>query len=150
MISEGFKMQYDPASDSEHREASVRNEIARLYFYRGLLFALRASGVCDFPAQGIRLHRAFNSTIDLAQRMTGEGADAQMIAGYLRHFVVSPQPRDMVLEGEEDLLLSLDEPSMHRASFVIDESAAAKGLAGIEAGALFMRLGRHFAAQLGD
>lgn len=140
-------MQYDAVSNLEQQERPVKHEVARLYFYRGLLFALRASGVCDFPAQGVRLHRAFNSTIELAQRMTGEH-EAQSIADYLRHFVIAPQPREMVLEGEEDHLLSLDEPSMHRASFRIDESTAANGLKETGCGSVFLELGRHFAAQL--
>jgi len=118
-------------------------------FYRGLLFGLRMHKE-QFTAEGEKFQRAFVSTVELAKR-------TQPRPGMLRKltlrvdpiFGVCPQASEMLLEGEQDRLLSLMNPDLEKARFKIQPADAKLQLKRLPESRWFEKLGKHFAKELG-
>lgn len=99
--------------------------VDRFTFYRGLLFALRAIGTPDFPAAGSRFHEAFGKTIEYAFRISASKDLPQPMAVNADPiYGVYPEANEMLLEGEQDLVLSLMNPRLKFAQFKIDPAEA--------------------------
>jgi hypothetical protein len=117
----------------------------KLLFYRGLLFGLRVAGEDEFLAEGAAFHRAFGETMEFASRLF-EGIDDIRPIEYEVDpiFGVYPQANEMLLEGEQDTVLSLANPDLRRAKFEVDEDEARAELQRLPRPDLFEELGRHF------
>ena len=121
----------------------------KLLFFRGILFGLRASGMPEFLAEGAKFHRAFGSTMELAQRLLSDADEIHPIAVHLDPiFGVYPEANEMLLEGEQDTVLSLANPHLRRAKFEMDDVEAAEELNRLPRADVFLELGKHFASQL--
>jgi hypothetical protein len=116
-----------------------------LTFYRGLLCALRTKRE-EFVAQGELFHHAFASTVEYARRLAG-GAEAVPL-----HmdpvFGIYHEANEMLLEGEQDLLLSLMNPRLQKARFKIDMDEAEQELNELPDPSFFKKLGEYLDAQL--
>jgi len=118
----------------------------KLTFYRGLLYALRQQRG-SFVAEGERFHRAFASTVECAQR--SHPPDAIPPAIHLDPlFGMYREANEMLLEGEQDLLLSLLNPRHRQAQFRIDTDDAKRELEELPHPDWFLSLGKHFDAML--
>lgn len=122
----------------------------KLTFYRGLLCALRTQRK-DFVAEGDRFHRAFAATIRHAQKKAE--SEPSLVPPQIHldpMFGVYQEANEMLLEGEQDLLISLLNPRHRKASFRITESEAEEELRELSvADEWFRDLGRVFHEQLG-
>lgn len=99
--------------------------VDRFTFYRGLLFALRANGVNEFPAAGPVFHQAFGKTIEYAfQISANQDLPQPMAVNVDPIYGVYPEANEMLLEGEQDLVLSLMNPRLKYAQFKIGEAEA--------------------------
>lgn len=110
----------------------------KLTVYRGILFGLRQLRG-DFPAHGSDFHRAFGLTMKKAEQMG--------ISIPLNHdpvFDVYDEATEMLMEGEQDLLLSLMNPTFHRATFKISQQEAEEQLRLLPDAEKFRELGKHF------
>jgi hypothetical protein len=118
-------------------------------FYRGLLFGLRKHRT-QFTAEGQAFHRAFVSTIELARRTAPRPGLLRDLALRVDPiFGVSPQASEMLLEGEQDRVLSLMNPDLEKARFKISPSDAELQLRRLPERRWFEKLGQHFDQQLG-
>ena len=122
----------------------------KLTFYRGLLCALRTQRE-DFVAEGDRFHRAFAATVEHAQEKADPGTLLMPPEIHLDPmFGVYHEANEMLLEGEQDLLISLLNPRHRKASFRITKIEAEEELREISYAAdWFKDLGRIFHEQLG-
>jgi len=121
----------------------------RVTFYRGLLFGLRMHRA-QFTAEGQTFHRAFVSTVELAKRTAPRRnllRDLTLRVDPI--FGVCPQASEMLLEGEQDRVLSLMNPDLEKARFKIAPSDAKLQLQRLPERKWFEELGKHFAQQLG-
>ena len=122
------------------------NAMNKLTFYRGLLYALRQRRD-SFVAEGERFHDAFASTVELAGKE--HPPDASPPAIHLDPlFGAYREANEMLIEGEQDLLLSLLNPRHRQARFRIDANDALNELQGLPNPAWFLRLGQHFHERL--
>jgi hypothetical protein len=121
----------------------------KLIFYRGLLFGLRLAGRDEFLAEGVAFHRAFGSTMELAEKLF-DGVDEIGVIEYDIDpiFGVYTAANEMLLEGEQDTVLSLANPDLRRAKFEIDSDEADEELRRLPQAELFKKLGQHFKAAL--
>jgi hypothetical protein len=119
----------------------------KLTFYRGLLCALRVKRE-EFTAQGPEFHRAFASTIEYARQLAGERSPLSVKLDLDPVFGIYHEANEMLLEGEQDLILSLMNPRLERARFKIDDTEAEEELRTLPDAAFFRKLGEHLAAQL--
>ncbi|MBX3214344.1 MAG: hypothetical protein KF850_20080 [Labilithrix sp.] len=93
-------------------------------FFRGLLFALRAERG-RFLAEGQRFHAAFRSMLELARTEPSMALTAaRMLENFDPVFGVCPEATEMLLEGERDLIVSLENPSLRYATFKLSEDDA--------------------------
>jgi hypothetical protein len=115
----------------------------KLTFFRGLLFALRQHRK-QFEAEGDRFHRAFASTIELAKSEHPELVANIISLEFDPIFGVYTEASEMLLEGEQDLVLSLMNPRLGDAVFKIDPIEAAEELSTIPNAEWFKELGTHF------
>jgi len=122
----------------------------KLTFYRGLLCALRTQRE-DFVAEGDCFHRAFAAAVEHAQEKADPASFLMPPQIHLDPmFGVYHEADEMLLEGEQDLLISLLNPRHRRASFRITKSEAEAELREISGAAeWFKDLGRIFHEQLG-
>lgn len=124
-------------------------ETEKLLFYRGLLFGLRAAGETEFLAEGDAFHRAFGATMEFAARLF-EGVEAihAITCEIDPIFGVYSEANEMLLEGEQDTVLSLANPDLRRAKFEVNEEEAREELRRLPRPDLFEQLGRHFQTAL--
>lgn len=129
----------------------MNRETEKLLFYRGLLFGLRLAGEEEFLAEGAAFHRAFGETMELALRLF-EGVDAirPVECEVDPIFGVYPEANEMLLEGEQDTVLSLANPDLRRAKFEVDEAEARAELQRLPRPDLFEELGRRFRTALAE
>lgn len=121
----------------------------RVTFYRGLLFGLRIHKK-DFPAEGENFHRAFVSTIEKAKKTAPRRGLLRNLTFHVDPiFGVCSEASEMLLEGEQDRVLSLMNPDLEKAQFKIGPSDAKAQLKRLPDGKWFEQLGRYFAEQLG-
>jgi hypothetical protein len=127
----------------------MNRETEKLLFYRGLLFGLRLAGEEEFLAEGSAFHRAFGATMEFASRLF-EGVDAiQPVQCEVDPiFGVYPEANEMLLEGEQDTVLSLANPDLRRAKFEVNVTEARAELQRLPRPDLFEQLGRHFKTAL--
>jgi hypothetical protein len=127
----------------------MNSDIDKLLFYRGLLFGLRVAGEQEFLAEGAAFHRAFGSTIEFAgQLFAGVDAVRPLECEIDPIFGVYSEANEMLLEGEQDTVLSLANPDLRRAKFELDEGEARDELRRLPRPDLFEELGRHFKTAL--
>jgi hypothetical protein len=124
-----------------------RKDLDKLTFYRGLLCALCTQRK-DFVAEGDRFHEAFAATVKHARWKT-----PQNVAPPVIHldpiFGVYHEANEMLLEGEQDLLISLFNPRYRKATFRITSNEAEEELREIPGTEWFRDLGRVFHERLG-
>jgi hypothetical protein len=127
----------------------MNRETEKLLFYRGLLFGLRLAGEEEFLAEGAAFHRAFGATMEFASSLF-EGVDAirPVECEVDPIFGVYPEANEMLLEGEQDTVLSLANPDLRRAKFEVDVAEARAELQRLPRPDLFEQLGRHFKTAL--
>jgi hypothetical protein len=103
----------------------------------------------QFTAEGQAFHRAFISTVELAKRTAPR---RNLLRGLTLRvdpiFGVCPQASEMLLEGEQDRVLSLMNPDLEKARFKIPSSDAKLQLQRLPDSKWFERLGKHFAREL--
>lgn len=129
----------------------MNHETEKLLFYRGLLFGLRAAGETEFLAAGAAFHRAFGSTMEFAaQLFAGVEAIHAIECEIDPIFGVYSEANEMLLEGEQDTVLSLANPDLRRAKFEVDEEEARNELRRLPRPDLFEQLGRHFKTALAE
>lgn len=120
----------------------------KVTFYRGLLFGLRMHRA-QFTAEGEAFHRAFISTVELAKRTAPK---RDLLRGLTLRvdpiFGVCPQASEMLLEGEQDRVLSLMNPDLEKARFKIASTDAKVQLRRLPESKWFEKLGKHFAQEL--
>lgn len=119
----------------------------KLTFYRGLLCALRTRRN-DFVAEGDRFHQAFAATVEHARRETSQ-SEAPPAIHLDPIFGVYHEANEMLLEGEQDLLISLFNPRYRKATFRITSNEAEEELREIPNTEWFRDLGRVFHERLG-
>lgn len=122
----------------------------KLTFYRGLLCALRTQRTDDFVAEGDRFHRAFAATLEYAHQKVD--SNVTLIPPQIHMdpmFGIYHEANEMLLEGEQDLLISLLNPRHRKASFRISPAEAEEELRDIPNPEWFRDLGRVFNEKLG-
>ncbi len=100
-----------------------------LTFYRGLLYAARARGLDTFLASGPRFHAAFGAAVRHAKEnpLPNAGDLDVGLDGDLA-FGTHDDAEALVLEGEEDLILTLMNPPLRRARFKVAQADAEAAL----------------------
>ncbi len=98
-------------------------------FFRGLLFALCEQWPKEttFLAEGPTFHSAFRAMLEEAQHEPSTSATAvRMLENFDPVFGIFPEATEMLLEGERDLIVSLENPSLRYARFkmTMDEARA--------------------------
>jgi catechol 2,3-dioxygenase-like lactoylglutathione lyase family enzyme len=127
----------------------VSSDVEKLLFYRGLLFGLRAAGETSFLAEGTGFHRAFGSTLQRATELFSQVEGYRVIDFAIDPvFGVYPEANEMLLEGEQDTVLSLANPHLRRAKFEVEETEAQEELRRLPHSDIFEELGRFFRAEL--
>lgn len=119
----------------------------KLTFYRGLLFALRQHRA-NFDAEGDRFQRAFAATIERAKAERPDVVSKMITLEFDPMFGVYTEANEMLLEGEQDLVLSLMNPRLGEAHFKIEAADAAEELSSIPDAAWFRELGAYFNQRL--
>ena len=123
--------------------------LRRRAFFRGLLYALCTLVQDEFLAEGPEYHKAFASTLEYARRMASEGKGPTPIDVHVDPlFGVYREANEMLLEGEQDLLLSLINPTLRRATFRIRPTEAERRLNTFPEQAWYRDLASHFYEQL--
>ena len=121
----------------------------KLTFYRGLLCALGTQRR-EFVAEGDHFHQAFGAAVEYARRVSSDDPALAPPPVHLDPiFGVYPEANEMLLEGEQDLLISLLNPRHRKASFRISEDEAQEELQDIPHGEWFLDLGKVFHEALG-
>ena len=129
----------------------MNTESQKLTFYRGLLFGLRAAGLPEFLAEGPRFHRAFGLTLQQAVQLFDDDQFINMVDFNIDPvFGVYSEANEMLLEGEQDTVLSLANPHLRRAKFEVDEEEAREELYRLPQPEVFEKLGEFFKAALAD
>jgi hypothetical protein len=117
-------------------------------FYRGLLFGLRIHRG-HFTAEGADFHRAFVLTVEHAKQTAPRRSLLRDLTIRVDPiFGVCREASEMLLEGEQDRVLSLMNPDLEKAQFKIHVSDAKIQLKRLPEAKWFERLGRFFAQQL--
>lgn len=125
------------------------NLLQRRAFFRGLLYALCTKLQGDFLVEGADYHHAFNSTIEYAERLAKEGKAPHPIPVHVDPlFGVYREANEMILEGQQDLLLSLINPTLRKATFRIKPQEAERRLKNIAERDWYRDLADHFVRQL--
>lgn len=125
-----------------------------LTFCRGLLYAVRAGGTESFLASGAKFHDAFAAAVRVAKDLPlddGKAADIDLNGDLLNGdlaFGTYDGAEALVLEGEEDLILTLMNPPLRRAAFKIDNVDAAAQLKRLGNAAWFARVAEAFRSRL--
>lgn len=123
-----------------------------LKFYRWLLYATRARGVESFLASGPSFHDAFGAAVRHAKEYPPPGGgevevdlDGDLAFGTYR------DAEALVLEGEQDMILTLMNPPLRRARFKVreEDATAALGRLGAAERAWFMDVAEQFQNRLG-
>jgi hypothetical protein len=124
--------------------------LRRRAFFRGLLYALcTIANEEEFIAEGPEYHRAFAETLRYARNIADEGRGPAPIELHVDPlFGVYREANEMLLEGEQDLLLSLINPTLRRATFRIRPGEAERRLSGLPDQAWYRDLASHFYEQL--
>ena len=118
-------------------------------FYRGLLFALRELRG-QFIAEGAQFHTAFRGMLEAASRERPFASAAQrMLENFDPVFGVSPEATEMLLEGERDFIVTLENPRLRIARFKLGEDEAKHELDELPSAELFRKLAGHLHDQLG-
>lgn len=121
----------------------------RVTFFRGLLFGLRMRRT-QFPAEGQEFHRAFVSTLQRALETAPSRTVRRVLTFHVDPiFGVCAEASEMLLEGEQDRVLSLMNPDLEKAQFKINRSDADAFLERLPERSWFEELGEHFHQQLG-
>jgi hypothetical protein len=129
-------------SVTQDRTSARRGDaMDKLTFYRGVLCAL-ATKRDEFIAQGEDFHKAFASTVDYARTLT-TGEPLSLTLHLDPVFGIYHEATEMLLEGEQDLLLSLMNPRLQRARFKIDHADAEQELREMPDAQFFRKLGEH-------
>ena len=118
----------------------------KLTFFRGLLFALRQHRA-KFDAEGETFQKAFASTIERAKAEHPELV-AKISLEFDPIFGVYSEASEMLLEGEQDLVLALMNPRLGLARFKIGPAEAAEELQAIPNAEWFKELGGYFHQRL--
>jgi hypothetical protein len=105
--------------------------MTKLDFYRGLLLALRAQGVDGFTACGPRYHAAFGSAVRFAKQMSPTGVEVPLHLHGDKAFGTYDEAEEMIVEGQEDLLIRLYGPALRRVRFRLTQEDAEQELEAI-------------------
>ena len=122
--------------------------ITKRDFYRGLLYALRLRRQ-TFDTEGQAFHRAFGEVMRFARENPAADTPLPVEVHLNPLFSVYPEATEMLLEGEQDHLVSLLNPTLQRATFNVSENFADKQLSRLPHADWFRELGRRFDEQLG-
>ena len=120
----------------------------KLTFYRGVLCALRTKRE-EFLAEGDRFHQAFGATVQYARKNCPEPALSPPPFHLDPIFGVYPEANEMLLEGEQDFLISLLNPRHQKAMFRISRDEAMEELQSLPNHEWFLTLGDLFDHELG-
>lgn len=117
-------------------------------FYRGLLFALRERRD-DFIAEGVTFHSAFRSMLETAALEPSFAAAAKrMLENFDPVFGVFPEAAEMLLEGERDFIVALENPRLRIAKFKLNRDEAREELNDLPAADEFRKLAAHLDGRL--
>ena len=129
---------------------SRRTEVAMdtSVFFRGVLFALRERRE-TFVAEGVTFHAAFRAMLETAlDEPSFAAAAARMLENFDPVFGVFPEATEMLLEGERDFIVALENPRLRVAQFKLDESEAREELNELPAAEGFRKLAAHLNERL--
>lgn len=122
--------------------------IDKYSFFSGFMLALGAQRE-KFVAEGQAFHEAFSKTIEYARQefpeVEIEGAAWFRIDPV---FGVVREAHEMLLEAEEDRLISLLNPALRKAQFRITKEQAMEELQEMESSGWFLQLAKYFDDQL--
>ena len=118
-------------------------------FFRGVLFALRERRD-NFVAEGVTFHTAFRAMLETALREPSFAAAAErMLENFDPVFGVFPEATEMLLEGERDFIVALENPRLRVAQFKLNETEAREELNELPAANAFRKLAAHLDERLG-
>ncbi|HKY34559.1 MAG TPA: hypothetical protein VJN18_01360 [Polyangiaceae bacterium] len=119
-------------------------------FYRGVLFALRERHRTTFIAEGTKFHAAFRAMLETAVHEPPFAAAAErMLENFDPVFGVFPEATEMLLEGERDFIVALENPRLRIAQFKLDEEEARNELNELPSADEFRKLAAHLDERLG-
>lgn len=119
-------------------------------FFRGILFALREHR-SGFVAERAKFHAAFRAMLERAKHDPSFAAVAKrMLENFDPVFGVFPEATEMLLEGERDFIVALENPRLLMAQFKLDEQEARQELGELPAAEGFRKLAAHLDEQLGS
>jgi hypothetical protein len=117
-------------------------------FFRGVLFALRECQE-EFAAEGVKFHSAFRKMLESAmdEPMLAPAA-RRMLENFDPVFGVFPEATEMLLEGERDFIVSLENPRLRVAKFKVDKDEARSELDELPCAEVFRKLAARLHEQL--
>jgi len=124
--------------------------IDKLTFYRGLLYALRLQlgDATKFFTHDASFHRAFGAAVSYAKATWPGGSGRPIETHEDPIFGEYEEAREMLLEGEQDRLLSLMNPRLQKGSFTITREEARAELDELPHADWFVTLGKMLAKEL--
>jgi len=123
--------------------------LRRRAFFRGFLYALCTKLKGEFLVEGDAYHQAFGATVDYARKLAAEGKAPHPIRLHIDPlFGVYREANEMILEGQQDLLLSLINPTLRKATFRINPEEAQRRLENISEKEWYRDLADYFVRQL--
>jgi len=125
----------------------VRKNISKYEFYSMLMLAV-AELRRDFLAEGPAFHRAFSKAVEFALANAEYAVEDAVAMRVDPVFGVVHQATEMLLEAEEDRLISLLNPELRTAQFKISEQQAASELEALGHAAWFRELAQRFVNEL--
>ena len=117
-------------------------------FFRGFMYALLCNKTEEFSAEGEKFQKAFASMIKLAIEKFPEAPAKEILSHFDPVFGVYHEADLMLLEAEQDLVISLLNPKLKKARFKISEESAKRELQVLPKPDLFIELAKHFHEQL--
>ncbi|MGA7120428.1 MAG: hypothetical protein WBY94_10040 [Polyangiaceae bacterium] len=118
-------------------------------FYRGVLIALSERRERPFVAEGNSFHAAFRSMLEFAKTEPSTASAAvRMLENFDPVFGVSPEATEMLLEGERDFIVALDNPRLKVAQLKLTPVQAREELEGLPSPEVFRKLAEHLNEQL--
>jgi hypothetical protein len=117
-------------------------------FYRGILFALRERRD-GFIAEGTKFHSAFRAMLESAiQEPAFTSAAERMLENFDPVFGVFPEASEMLVEGERDFIVALENPRLRVATFKLDKDEARSELDELPSAQVFRKLAAHLDERL--
>jgi hypothetical protein len=127
----------------------MESTLSKRRFFRGFLYALCGELTDNFLVDGPEYHRAFAAMIEYAQDIAVRQNRPKPIEVHVDPlFGVYREANEMLLEGQQDLLLSLLNPTLRKATFRIKPDEAKRRLEALGEREWYRDLAKHFAQEL--